>query len=124
LANPAAFAAPQGLTFGNAGRNFLNNPHRINFDVALLKHFKFTERTNLEFRAEVFNIFNHTQFNIYDPSRGNTGSNTASCYGGPNNNAGAVDPTNSVDCLTGNAFLHPVSAHRARTMQFGLKLAF
>jgi hypothetical protein len=124
LNNPNAFAAPTGLTFGNAGRNFMNNPHRINFDVALLKHFKFTERTNMEFRAEVFNIFNHTQFNIYDPTRGNTGNNTISCYGGAGNTAGAYDPTNDVDCLTGNAFLHPVSAHRARTMQFGLKLSF
>ncbi len=118
LANPAAFAAPEGLTFGNAGRNFLNNPSRLNFDVALLKHFKITEGSNLEFRVEAFNVFNHTQFRIYDPDLGNTGSNTVSCYGGLNNSAG--DPS----CLAGNAFLHPVDAHRPRTMQFGLKYNF
>jgi len=118
LANPAAFGAPIGLTFGNAGRNFMNNPSRLNFDVALLKHFKITEGSNLEFRAEAFNVFNHTQFRIYDPDKGNTGSNTITCYGGPDNSAG--DPS----CLAGNSFLHPVDAHRPRTMQFGLKYNF
>ena len=118
LANPAAFGAPEGLTFGNAGRNFMNNPSRLNFDVALLKHFKITEGSNLEFRMEAFNVFNHTQFRIYDPDKGNTGSNTITCYGGLNNSAG--DPS----CLAGNSFLHPVDAHRPRTMQFGLKYNF
>jgi len=118
LANPAAFGAPEGLTFGNAGRNFMNNPSRLNFDVALLKHFKITEGSNLEFRVEAFNVFNHTQFRIYDPDKGNTGSNTITCYGGADNSAG--DPS----CLVGNSFLHPVDAHRPRTMQFGLKYNF
>ena len=118
LGNPAAFGAPEGLTFGNAGRNFMNNPDRLNFDVALLKHFKITEGSNLEFRMEAFNVFNHTQFRIYDPDKGNTGSNTITCYGGPDNSAG--DPS----CLAGNSFLHPVDAHRPRTMQFGLKFNF
>jgi carboxypeptidase family protein len=118
LGNPAAFAAPEGLTFGNAGRNYMNNPRRLNFDVALLKHFKITEGSNLEFRAEGFNVFNHTQFRIYDPDKGNTGSNTVSCYGGANNSAG------DSSCLVGNSFLHPVDAHRPRTMQFGVKYNF
>ena len=118
LLNPDAFAAPTGLTFGDAGRNFLNNPGRLNFDVALLKHFKITEGSNLEFRAETFNVFNHTQFIIYDPDRGNQANNTVNCYGGLNNSAG--DPS----CLAGSAFLHPIEAHRPRTMQFGLKYAF
>jgi hypothetical protein len=125
LGNPNAFAAPRGLTFGNAGRNFMNNPHRLNFDMALLKHMKVTESANLEFRAEAFNVFNQTQFRIYDPNIGNTGSNTISCYGGPTNTAGYVDATaGGVNCLLGNAFLHPVNAHRPRTMQFGLKFTF
>ncbi len=118
LGNPAAFAAPEGLTYGNAGRNFFNNPRRTNFDVTFLKHFKITEASNLQFRAEIFNLFNHTQFRIYDPDLGNTGSNTINCYAGANNSAG--DPS----CLVGSAFLHPVDAHRARTMQFGLKYDF
>jgi hypothetical protein len=125
LGNPNEFAAPQGLTFGNAGRNFLNNPSRLNFDMSLLKHFKTSESTSLEFRAEVFNVFNHPQFEIYDPNKGNTGSNTISCYGGPENLAGYQSTSSGgVDCLTGNSFLHPVDAHRPRTMQFGLKFFF
>jgi hypothetical protein len=118
LGNPAAFAAPVGLTFGDAGRNFMRNPDRLNFDTALLKHFKITEGSNLEFRAEAFNVFNHAQFRIYDPDKGNTGSNTITCSGGANYSAG--DPS----CLEGNSFLHPVDAHRSRTMQFGLKYNF
>jgi hypothetical protein len=123
LGNPNQFAAPRGLTFGNAGRNFLNNPRRTNFDLSFLKHFKVTEAGELEFRAEAFNLFNHTQFRTYNPDLGNTGSNTISCYGGPSYTAGFSAP-NGTDCVTGSAFLHPVDAHRPRTIQFALKLSF
>ena len=58
--NPAAFATPTGLTFGDVGRNFLRNPDRTNFDMALFKHFAIKESMAFEFRAEAFNIFNHT----------------------------------------------------------------
>jgi hypothetical protein len=131
LGNPNKFVAPRGLTFGNAGRNFLNNPGRLNFDLSLLKHFKVTESSVVEFRAEAFNIFNHTQFRIYDPNLGNTGSNVISCYGGPNYTAGYAAPLDPItgastgtDCVTGSAFLHPVDAHRPRTVQFGIKYSF
>ncbi len=122
LNNPQRFSAPEGLTFGDVGRNSLNNPARLNFDMALLKHFQTSESTTLEFRAEAFNIFNHTQFRIYDPDRGNTASNIASCYGGPNNDSGFIG--GSTNCLEGNSFLHPVDAHRPRTIQFGVKFYF
>ena len=95
LYNPAAYAAPQGLTFGNSGRNSLRNPRVTNFDMALFKHFRFTETSAFEFRAEAFNIFNHTQWN------------------GVNNDQ--ASPGN---------FLTPSGAHRARTLQFGAKLIF
>ncbi len=129
LGNPNQFVAPRALTFGDAGRNFLNNPHRLNFDMSLLKHFKVREFGQLEFRAEAFNVFNHTQFRIYDPNLGNTGSNVISCYGGPNYSAGFVGPTvngavTGTDCVNGSAFLHPVDAHRGRTMQLALKYTF
>jgi ribosomal protein L25 (general stress protein Ctc) len=123
LGNPDLFSAPQGLTFGNSGRNSMNNPSRLNFDTALLKHFKVTESSDLEFRAEAFNVFNHTQFRIYDPLLGNQSENTANCYGGAASNYSAAGG-DGTDCLTGSGFLHPVDAHRPRTMQFALKLAF
>jgi hypothetical protein len=125
LLNPAAFAAPRGLTFGNAGRNALNNPSRTNFNMSLLKHFPLAHERNLEFRAEAFNVFNHTQFRIYDPSHpGNTGNNVVSCYGDVTTGYSAGATTGATNCVTGNSFLHPVDAHDPRIMQFGLKLDF
>jgi hypothetical protein len=123
LLNPAAFIAPRGLTFGNAGRNDLNNPTRWNWDMALLKRFAISEHLGAEFRAEAFNVFNNTQFRIYDSTLGNQAQNEISCYGGSiaYYSAAGGDGT---DCLTGSSFLHPVDAHRPRTMQFALKLSF
>jgi hypothetical protein len=124
LDNPAQFVAPRGLTFGNAGRNFLNNPQRLNFDMALLKRFKLTETSGLEFRAEAFNVFNTTQFRIYDADNpGRSGNNIISCYAGPVYSAG-FQSSNGADCVTGASFLHPINAHRPRTIQLGLKLFF
>jgi hypothetical protein len=121
LANPAAFVAPRGLTFGNAGRNSMNNPSRINFNMALLKHLKVFAQSDLEFRMEAFNVFNHTQFRIYDPSHpGRTGNNVINCYGDITTGYSA----GASGCLTGNSFLHPVDAHDPRIFQFGLKLGF
>ena len=122
LLNPGAFTAPRGLTFGNSGRNYLRNPTRTNFNMSLFKHFKpFKERLDIEFRAEAFNVFNHTQFRITDPANpGNTGNNVINCYGTQTElySAGASS------CLAGNSFLHPVDAHDPRILQFGLKGQF
>jgi hypothetical protein len=124
LGNPSQFIAPRGLTFGNAGRNFLNNPSRLNFDLSVMRHFKPSESTDLQFRAEFFNVFNHTQFRIYDPDNpGGTGNNVISCYAGPQNSAGFIGK-GGPDCITGASFLHPIDAHRPRTIQFGLKMSF
>lgn len=124
LGNPSQFVAPRGLTFGDAGRNYLNNPTRLNFDMSLIKHFEITENTQLEFHADFFNIFNHTEFRIYDPDNpGSSGNNVVSCYAGPLYSAG-FQSRGGADCVTGASFLHPLDAHRPRTMQFGLKFAF
>jgi hypothetical protein len=124
LANPGAFVAPRGLTFGDCGRNSMNNPSRLNFNVSLLKHFKVLGERDLEFRAEAFNIFNHTQFRIYDPAHpGNSGNNVIGCYGGAAADYSAAGG-GGVNCLTGDSFLHPIDAHDPRIIQFGLKFAF
>jgi carboxypeptidase family protein len=50
---------------GNSGRNQLTGPGLINFDLSLFKNMKFkriSEHFNAQFRAEVFNIFNHPNF--------------------------------------------------------------
>jgi hypothetical protein len=124
LYNSGAFVAPRGLTFGDCGRNSVYNPSRINFNVSLLKHFKVFGERDLEFRAEVFNLFNTAQFRIYDLAHpGNTGNNIIGCYGGASANYSAAGG-GGADCLTGNSFLHPVDAHDPRILQFGLKFAF
>jgi hypothetical protein len=119
LQNPGQFIAPTGFTFGNAGRNYLHNPSRTNFDMALSKSFALSESRSLQFRMETFNLFNHTQFRIYDPSHpGNPGNNVVSCYGDGNSSAG------DSGCVATTGFLHPIDAHRPRTMQFGFKFLF
>jgi hypothetical protein len=124
LANPGAFVAPRGLTFGDCGRNSMNNPSRTNFNVSLLKHFKVFGERDLEFRAEAFNVFNHVQFRIYDAAHpGNTGNNVIGCYGGASADYSAAGG-GGINCLEGNSFLHPVDAHDPRIIQFGLKLNF
>jgi hypothetical protein len=60
--NPAAFAVPKPGTFGNSGRNSLAGPSLAQFDLTFAKKFYAAEKTNLEFRAEVYNLFNHTNF--------------------------------------------------------------
>lgn len=121
LGNPGEFVAPQGLTYGDAGRNFMNNPSRLNFDVSLLKNVELHEGRSLQFRVEAFNVFNHTQFRIFDPTNpGNPGNNVVNCYGTAANNYSAGDPT----CLANSSFLHPVDAHRPRTMQLAVKYLF
>jgi hypothetical protein len=123
LGNPAAYAAPQGLTFGNAGRNSLNNPHRTNFDMSLLRTFRVWGERSLQFRIDAFNVFNHTQFEIYDPVRGNTGSNMINCYG-PASTGYSAAGGGGTNCLTGSSFLHPIDAHAPRTLQLGAKFSF
>jgi len=49
--------------FGNAGKDALPGPNRVNFTTSLYKSFAFTEKARFEFRAETFNTFNHTQPN-------------------------------------------------------------
>jgi hypothetical protein len=113
--NPAAFAAPRGLTFGDSGRNSLRNPARVNFDMALLKNFAVTERASFEFRVEAFNIFNHTQWGAI---AGDAGS------GAGNNSSGTNVLTGSASDDIGAGALQPSIVHSPRILQFGLKFLF
>lgn len=64
--NTTAFSFPPRGTFGNAGRNILDGPGYHNVNASLVKNTALTERLNLQFRAEVFNLFNHPNFNLPD----------------------------------------------------------
>lgn len=114
--NPAAFALPTGLTFGDAGRNSLRNPGRVNFDMALFKHFAIKESMAFEFRAEAFNIFNHPEWAGY--------SGSMSCTGGSNNSAGDPSCVQPSPAGAGANLFEMSSAHLGRILQLGAKFIF
>ena len=60
--NPAAFVATAFGTYGNSGRNIIYTSPQVDFDTSLFKDFAFRERAKLQFRGEVFNMFNHPNF--------------------------------------------------------------
>ena len=59
--------------FESLNRRFFHGPGIANWDFALLKDTRITERINLQFRAEFFNVLNHTNFN--NPSGNFSSSN-------------------------------------------------
>lgn len=60
--NPAAFATPAPGTFGNLSRNALHGPGFRQTDIVIAKKVPVGGRANGEFRLEVFNIFDQTNF--------------------------------------------------------------
>jgi hypothetical protein len=69
--NTAAFAAPTPYTFGNCGKNVITAPGIQDVDVLLSKVFVPSERFRIQFRAEVFNIANHPNFDPPNSTYGN-----------------------------------------------------
>jgi hypothetical protein len=60
--NPSSFQGSALGQEGNANRRFFHGPGVNNWDFAVLKSTQLTERFVLQFRGELFNIFNHAQF--------------------------------------------------------------
>lgn len=60
--NTNCFVDPPAGVLGGASRTPLFGPRFVNFDVSLFKTFKIYDPAQLEFRTEVFNVFNHPQF--------------------------------------------------------------
>ena len=98
--NPSAFIQPLPGTYGNVGRNILQGPGLTETDLSLTKVFSLSERLNLQFRSEFFNVFNHTNFNAPNPVV------YAAATGGPFPTAGVITSTTTT----------------SRQIQFGLKL--
>jgi hypothetical protein len=65
--NPCAYVVPTNA-FGNAGRNSLVGPGFVNFNLSIFKNIPLAERYNVQFRSEFFNLFNHTNLGLPDPS--------------------------------------------------------
>ena len=62
IINPAAFAIPVAGAYGDLSRNALRGPIFRQFDLTLSKRFKVTERATIQFRTEIFNLLNTTNF--------------------------------------------------------------
>jgi outer membrane receptor protein involved in Fe transport len=65
-----SFALPAQGTFGNLGRNVVRGPGINNWDVSFSKRTAIRENISLQFRAEFFNLFNHTQWSGVSASLG------------------------------------------------------
>jgi len=73
--DPCAFSKPAPGTYGNLGRNTITGPGLFNTDFSADKVFKPTERINVQFRAEIFNLFGQAHFyapgfNVFSGSAG------------------------------------------------------
>jgi TonB-dependent receptor-like protein len=78
--NTAAFATVSaGQLYGNAGRNILQGPAAVNWDISAFKIFPVTEHQAVQFRADIFNVFNQVNFSNPNTtfSSGNFGKITA-----------------------------------------------
>jgi len=89
--NPACYSLEAPGTLGNVGRNTLVGPNLVDVDLALLKDTKIREWLNLQFRAELFNIFNHANFNL--PSAGVFAAGAVAGTASPNATAGQITST-------------------------------
>src|SRR5271165_120777 len=85
---------PANAPFGNLGRNAFRAPSLEQWDLAVDKNFRITERIKLQFRAEFFNVLNHTNFGV------------------PNQQSNS------------SAFGTITTTYPPRQIQFGLKLLF
>ena len=92
--NTAAFQKPALYTFGSAPLGVLDGPGFVQFNTALSKNFRLTERKQLQLRGEAFNALNHVN------------------YGNPTAN------------IASSLFGRITSASTARYMQLGLKFLF
>ena len=62
----SVLALPKQGTFGNTARYIMRGPGIHNWDAAIIKSFAMREPFRLQFRAEFYNAFNHTQFSAVD----------------------------------------------------------
>jgi Carboxypeptidase regulatory-like domain/TonB dependent receptor len=66
--NPAALQTPPTYTYGNEGRDDLVGPAYTNVDISAYKNFPFLESRAVQFRAEFFNLFNHSNYAVPNTS--------------------------------------------------------
>lgn len=81
--NSAQFSAEPIGQLGTSRRAFFDGPGTNNFNLALVKDTLLTEHLKLQFRAEFFNVFNHTQFNYVNGNYDSTSFGEATQAGSP-----------------------------------------
>jgi hypothetical protein len=91
------WSRPAAGTFGNVARNSFFGPHFFNMDASLTKGFRVTERVNAQFRAELYNAFNHVNLN---------------------------QPNTTVDSPTAGQIFSLQTLAQMRRWQFGLRVTF
>lgn len=72
--NTSLFSMPSIGTLGTAARRFFYGPGMANFDLAVTKTLRFSDRHSADVRVEAFNVFNHAQFFGAAAVNGNIGS--------------------------------------------------
>lgn len=109
--NLDAFAPPALGFRGTAGRNIIEGPDFKTVDLSVVKHFRIDEKRSLQFRAEVFNLFNRANFDL--PSNSEDGEQMFTF----NASAGTFSATPG----RGQIFS---TVGDSREIQFGLKFIF
>jgi outer membrane receptor protein involved in Fe transport len=103
---PAGFATPTA-TFGNTGRNGFTGPGFTNVDLAIIKNTKITERMNVQFVGNAFDLLNHPN------------------YGQPSSLFNAASPATLAGFgLIGSTRFPTGDSGSSRQMQFAVKLQF
>jgi hypothetical protein len=124
--NPNCFSATPIGEFGNTPRNFLHGPNFRDLDFSILKNTKITERFNVQFRAEFFNIMNNVNFGqpggaLFTPVLSKSGPTQGliNIVGATSTSPGL--PQTSVSSSAGKV---TVTSGTSRQIQFGVKLVF
>jgi len=127
--NPAAFTLDnyQLGTFGDSGVGSCTGPGIANTDFSTYKNFKVTERVNVQFRMEFYNLFNKTQFRA-DQNNFQLASGGVACLPGTTDShcAGHADNTvsyNQAEFGQGN-FGQITKDRGPREIQYALKITF
>ena len=102
--NPAAFAVPAAGTFGDAPRDVARAPGLWQADVGMSKRIALSERYQLQFRAEAFNLFNRPQI----------GAPNSDISAGPGEFGVITQPVNTT----------PIGTGTPRQIQLALRLEF
>jgi hypothetical protein len=94
--NPAAFAPNKDGTFGTSRRNQFYNPRFKTVDFSIIKNTPLTERVKVQFRAELFNVFNILNLGGADNYLGDPGFGTitSTAFGAGNPGLGPGEPFN------------------------------